>query len=561
MSYQVIARRWRPKLFADVVGQDHVTRTLRNALKQGRLPHALLFTGPRGVGKTSTARILARAVNCPNIDLAGDAEPCNVCETCQALFEDRELDVIEMDAASYRGVDDVRRINDTSRLAPVAGRKKIYIIDEVHMFTKEAFNAFLKTLEEPPEHVIFILATTDAHKVPNTILSRVQRFDFHPVKTEPMASHLATICTAEGWNAEAEALWVIARRGEGSLRDAEGLLDQVVAFAGDHITLAQTRDVLGVLPDELLEQATQLIAAHATPGIPAFLEQLALRGVDYKELLKSLQGYWMDMVFIKEKLPVPGRSADDLVRMRDAGGDLAAEDLFRLIRLAEDLEDSLKWSTAPRVRFDVAFMRWVTLDRVVTLREILDRLDSGKSAPLPAAANVPAATRLTTLPESAPPAAAPQPVASQPAAELQPTARDAAPATGDELAVVIQEWPRIAAHLRKKSPGAAAMAETNWTPVKLDGRKLTIRAAGSTKFALEQLKNAIPHLSAAIDEICGMKLTVTAVFDAASRAAAPQPKAPERPAASPPGNDDRFENFKSRFGGEEVDPKTVREPE
>ena len=540
MSYQVLARRWRPKRFADVVGQEHVTRTLQNAIRQGRLAHAFLFTGPRGIGKTSTARILARAVNCPNMESSGAAEPCNECETCRALLEDREMDVIEMDAASYTGVDDIRRVIENCRLAPVAGRMKIYIIDEVHMLSRSAFNAFLKTLEEPPSHVIFILATTDVQKVPATILSRVQRFDFRPVQPVDTAPYLGKICEHEGWPAEEEALWLIARRAEGSLRDAEGLLDQVVSYAGGKVTLQAARETLGVLPGELLAEATELLVSNSVRSVPAYLEQLALRGVDYTQLLKDLQSYWMDLIFIKQGLPVKGRVDVEIEQMQKAGAELSVEDLFRLIRLAERLEDDLKWSTAPRVRFEVSFVRWASLDRVATIRDILDRLgtSTGGTAP-PARSEAVAPPR-----EAKTPAASQSPRAATPSADA---------VTLDTLR---QKWPEINAALRKRNQVAAATAEKSWVLEAFDGRKLTVSCTMPGKFATDSMKESFAHLAAAIQDVCGITPILVA---GAARPEAPQPVEPAKP-ATPPSGDDLFSNFMSRFGGVEIDPNQAREP-
>ncbi|RPH95125.1 DNA polymerase III subunit gamma/tau [candidate division KSB1 bacterium] len=564
MSYQVIARRWRPKKFSDVVGQEHITRTIQNALRQGRLAHAFLFTGPRGVGKTSTARILARAVNCPNIDLHGEVEPCNECDTCRALFEDREMDVIEMDAASYTSVDDIRRINENCRLSPVAGQRKIYIIDEVHMLSKSAFNAFLKTLEEPPEHVIFILATTDVQKVPATILSRVQRFDFRPVQPADVAPHLKKICESEGWPAEDEALWLIARRAEGSLRDAEGLLDQVVSYAGNQVTLEATREVLGILPGDLMAEATRLLSGHRMAEVPAYLEQLALRGVDYTDLLKAMQGYWMDLVFLKEGLPVSGRMETEMQQMKEAGADLSIEDLFRLIRLAEGLEDALKWSTAPRVRFEVSFLRWATLDRVATIRDILDRLSGGEGSAVPErqAMTASQATAVSSPPPPPAPIVKPAPIKAEttpptppvPAAESTPT--NAAASGEVDLETLRARWGEILAALRKRNQAAAAMAESSWILDSFDGRKLTVCCTMAGKFATDRMKESLPALAAAITDVCGITPIMAA---GAPRTDVVKPV--EKLAAKPPAErDDLFNSLMNRFGGVEIDPKKSREP-
>lgn len=550
MSYQVLARKWRPRRFAEIVGQRHITQTIQNALRQDRLAHALLFTGPRGVGKTSTARILARAVNCPNVDLVGEAEPCNECDTCRALFEDRELDVIEMDAASHNGVEDVRRLNENCRMSPVAGRKKIYIIDEVHMLSRSAFNAFLKTLEEPPSHVIFILATTDPQLVPATIRSRVQRFDFRPLQPKEIAPHLEHICASENWQADGEALWLIAQRAEGSLRDAEGLLDQVISFAGDRITLEIARDVLGVLPGELLAEATRLIAQHDSPNVPSYLEQLAARGVDYTDLLRALQSYWMDLVFAKEELPLAGRSEAEIAAMTEAGADLGVEDLFRLIRLAETLEDSIKWSLSPRTRFEISFLRWTSLDRVATIRDILDKI--GGHTP-------PAATARTTVNKTA------LPLETRATADAPPEPKSVEPASAPaqhsgtiELSEIVARWPEIITALSKRNP-AAVIGKTGWIPEELSGKKLTLRCSIEGKFALDQMKNQFPQLAAVLDELFGTSFTLIAAAPVAKAASAAK-KTPSAAPSSPP-DEGLFSSLMNRFGGVEVDPRQTREPE
>lgn len=541
MSYQVLARRWRPQRFSEVVGQEHITRTLVNALKQNRLAHAFLFTGPRGVGKTSTARILARAVNCTNIDLKGDAEPCNECDICKALLEDRELDVIEMDAASYTGVDDIRRINESARLAPVAGSKKIYVIDEVHMLSRSAFNAFLKTLEEPPAHVIFILATTDVHKVPATVLSRVQRFDFRPIAPVDIAPFLKKICDHEKWETEEEALWLIARKSEGSLRDAEGLLDQIVSYGGNRITLTGARDVLGVLPEELLAKATLLLAERKTSEIPEFIDNLAERGVDYTEVLRDLQNYWMDLIFLKQDLPLMGRSQTDIDAMLEAGNDLNIDDCFRLIRLAEDLENDLRWSPLPRVRFEVSFLRWANMDRTVTIRDILDRLESGARP-----ARHTAESRSTpgeTKSNSTPP----------PSAQSK-----TAPSPGKiTLDTLHSNWPSILRALGKKKPAVAAAAESSWSVVKIEGRKVYLSTSDSSRFARDQMTDSFGDLSSAIEETLGVKLLpVLSVGE--SPAEKPKAAAPETPPKIQQ-EGDLFNSFLKQFGGEEIDTTKTRE--
>ena len=265
LAYQVIARKWRPQSFHDLVGQEHISTTLLNALRNDRLPQALLFTGVRGTGKTSSARILAKSLRCPN---AKDFVPCGVCRECEDIANSRSLDVIEIDGASNNGVDAIRELRETVGYMPSSGRWKVYIIDEVHMLSTSAFNALLKTLEEPPPHVVFIMATTEAQKIPNTILSRCQRFDFRRIPSRQIAAQLQKICEAEGVRVEPEAVWLIARQADGSMRDSQSLLDQVITFAAGELTLAKAVDVLGLTDRTvLLETLTALVTRNTEMAI------------------------------------------------------------------------------------------------------------------------------------------------------------------------------------------------------------------------------------------------------------------------------------------------------
>ncbi|NLK51426.1 MAG: DNA polymerase III subunit gamma/tau [Syntrophomonadaceae bacterium] len=257
MSYVALYREWRPQNFQNVVGQTHVTRTLLNALQQGRISHAYLFCGPRGTGKTSVAKILAKAVNCSE---AQEGEPCNQCVSCRAIVEGSSLDVLEIDAASNRGIDEIRELRERVQYAPSGGRFRVYIIDEVHMLTTEAFNALLKTLEEPPSHVIFVLATTEAHKVPATILSRCQRFDFRRITPAELIERLKLVAEHQQIEISEEAIMAIVRAAEGGLRDALSLLDQCIGFATNAITLEEVNQVLGTVSEEFLRQAIDGLA-------------------------------------------------------------------------------------------------------------------------------------------------------------------------------------------------------------------------------------------------------------------------------------------------------------
>ena len=264
MAYQVLARKWRPQTFEEVVGQEPVTRTLENALAVGRVAHAFLFSGPRGVGKTSVARILAKALNC----VAGPTpHPDNTCEICREITNGSSLDVLEIDGASNRGIDEVRDLREKIKYLPAQGKYRVYIIDEVHMLTKEAFNALLKTLEEPPAHAVFILATTEPHKVPVTILSRCQRYDFRRIPTGLIQEHLAKLADQEGWHLDPEGLALVARAAEGGLRDAQGFLDQVVTFGGDAVTAAEIARILGVTDRGALLAALTAIIDRDGPQV------------------------------------------------------------------------------------------------------------------------------------------------------------------------------------------------------------------------------------------------------------------------------------------------------
>ena len=330
MSYQVTARKWRPQTFAELAGQEHVARTLQNALRQGRIAHAYLFTGTRGVGKTTTARLLAKALDC---ELGPLPEPCNQCPSCQAITIGSSLDVLEIDGASNRGIDEIRDLREKIRYAPTRSRYKIYIIDEVHMLTEHAFNALLKTLEEPPPQVVFIFATTEPQKVPSTILSRCQRFDFRKVASPEIALCLGKIAEQERIHISSDALYRIARRAEGSLRDAQTLFDQVVAFCGFEVRDDDLGQLLGSVGEDQTVALLEAILARDTRLVLEVVAEILRQGHDTRELCRYMLELVRDMIVAKVAPPGPGlldRSPAELERLHKLGPQTTLEHLYTL---------------------------------------------------------------------------------------------------------------------------------------------------------------------------------------------------------------------------------------
>ena len=330
-GFQVLYRKWRPKTWDELVGQEHVTQTLVNAIKKGKIAHAYLFCGPRGTGKTSTGRILAKAVNCR---FPKDANPCNACEICVLINEGRCMDLVEIDAASNRGIDEIRDLREKVHYVPTLARYKVYIIDEVHMLTEPAFNALLKTLEEPPSYVIFILATTEVHKVPLTILSRCQRFDFRRLSLSAIMQKLSEICGREGVEIDPQALRLIARSASGSLRDAENLLEQLITRYGSSISLEQVRRELGFWADSRLNEFARSVLDYDVRRGLSLIAEAAVDGVDFREFRRSLIEFLRELLLVKaqawEGLEL---SPEELEERKELAERLTLEEIARAIRI------------------------------------------------------------------------------------------------------------------------------------------------------------------------------------------------------------------------------------
>ena len=441
-KYLVSARKYRPQLFQDLVAQEHVSDTLKNAIRLDRLAHAYLFSGPRGVGKTTAARILAKAINCTTApeDRTDAAEPCRQCESCQSFEEGRSLNIIEIDAASNNKVEDIRELRETVRVPPQGSRKKVYIVDEVHMLSNAAFNALLKTLEEPPPYVLFIFATTEPHKVLPTILSRCQRFDFRRIPVPDIVTRLQTICTEESITADDASLMLVARKGDGALRDALSVFDQAVSLCGTDLRYAELAQALGVVEDDLYFAVTQNIQQRDPAGMLRLVDKLVRAGYDLQEFLGGLAEHLRNLMVARTlgDTALIEAAAATQARYAEAAPAFSEPDLLRLMSLVGETEEALKNSQRPRLKLELTLLQMASLQQTADLRRALDRLGrleealrEGKLEGMtvvvePAArAEAPGRTPMVRDEEKPPTAvqeqvASPPPVASMPTPPLAP---------------------------------------------------------------------------------------------------------------------------------------------
>jgi DNA polymerase III subunit gamma/tau len=506
MNHTTLYRRWRPRRFGDVVGQEPVVRTLRRAIETDRVSHAYLFSGPRGTGKTSTAKVLAMGLNC---EKGPTPEPDGTCESCRAIMGNSSMDVLEMDAASNRGIDEIRDLRDKVNLAPVAGRMKVYIIDEVHMLTAEAFNALLKMLEEPPEHVVFVLATTEKHKVLPTIISRCQSFDFRRPSIETLTEKLREISDSENIEVEPEALTVIAREGRGSFRDAEGLLDQLSSFAEGRITASMVRELLGgVGPESLIETAYALHERRAADAL-RIVDRLSGGGKDLGQFVGELLAHLRNLMLLPyaPEVALAGVGAEERPQLEEQANAIPTAGIMRLIEALGDALSLMRRGGDPKLELELVFLKLTRDYTEPDLTTILDRLETLERAVENGSVATP------------PPRAAADIVREESPAEVEPTQETAEPdAPADDASILedhddrretgvdlASEWQGIIGELKRRRQALTAAVYGEARVESFDGNVLRLVYPEEQSFHVGMARDSghLKKLGAVLEERLG----------------------------------------------------------
>ena len=476
MAYTVLSLKWRPQLFSDLIGQSHVTKTLINAFKKDRVAQGYILTGPRGVGKTTTARIIAKALNCPQ---SLDGIPCNKCNNCQEITEGRNLDVIEIDGASNRGIEEIRNIREQIKYTPMNAPYKIFIIDEVHMLTNQAFNALLRTLEEPPSHGKFILATTDIHKVPSTIISRCQRFDFNRITEAIIRDRLKIIFKDEKIIVDDDSISAIARKSDGSMRDALSIMDQVIAYAGDSIKIEDVSTIIGLIPTDVYFNYSNAIIEKDYSKMTEVLETVKLTGLPVEDVAEGLSGHFRNLIIATVE------NSENLLELNDEhknqylsnSKNWNGKDLLRVVNVLNDLEFKLKHMSQALIFFEMTSMKLMEMDSTVSISELLS---SSKNKPSKKE-SVPLVTSNTK-----------EKINNKEEVKIN-TSKNVAIDTTDKfdnelLSIdnIINEWKKFIVMISKERPSIGTALEHS-SPTSLVGSKLIIEVSGLPDFSVGNL--------------------------------------------------------------------------
>ena len=484
MSYKVLSLKWRPQTFEDVVGQDHLTKTLINAFKKDRVAQGYILTGPRGVGKTTTARIISKTLNCST---AKNGVPCNECNSCKEIIDGRNLDVLEIDGASNRGIEEIRNLREQIKYTPMNSRYKVFIIDEVHMLTNQAFNALLRTLEEPPSHGKFILATTDIHKVPSTIISRCQRFDFNRITLDVISKRLSLILKAESIDIDDASLLSISQKADGSMRDALSLLDQVIAYSGDSIKIEDVSAVIGLIPNEIYFDFSNAIVEKDYNKMMSVIESIHSAGLSLQDITEGLIKHYNNLLITlvdKGEDLLSGMNEETKNQYIKSSKKYINKDIIRISKVLHDMQFSLKQVSQPMIVFEMTALKLLEMDTSVSISELISDISSKESKKKVIESKEPPIKKNDDITDF------------KIDEELNVSEKSTNPKTSNDekqkplldLEVIKDTWNDFVKKVSNNRPSIATILE-HADPIELNGNSLTVNIVDLPKFSVGNLEH------------------------------------------------------------------------